>query len=651
MVESSNRRRHSVEHNVTCIKQCFCCCERHRDEESSGDEVEDQSAKRLSHVGTAAYKVLSRHHNWSHQSQWNVTSGRVVGEVHQTPRTGWKADVDPSPGNDDWLPRKMGEIVSRTRFWCDVLSLGPPDGQFMVEMKKGLAAIAERSRRRASPSQDAEGGGSDDTKPVVVRLLFGNIVGMPVNCDSVIEQLTKDFPKDANVHLWVGAWRKGVSWNHAKIIAVDGQYLHTGGHNLWDYHYLRKNPVHDLSIELEGRIAHDGHMFANDQWWFIELNQRTHCGQIVNMLPDKLPMLMKTRVTISEYPVGKAEVYAPKYNKSLAPTREPVEGRVPVISLGRYGSPVPIKRPSDDAFVAMISSARSVIRLALQDLGPVCVPGTKVGLPGCTWPRVYLRELGRAIWERSVDVEIALSNPNSIPGDLSPAEANYGNGWSCVDVAAEIIKTIRDQFPSAKDGELRQKVAQNLRVCFIREARGSAWEDGKTMGMHSKHFIVDDLAVYIGSQNLYVCDLAEWGVLIDNEEATKKIMDEYWHPMWESSYTGEDCDVQSVMDGLKIDREAPPVRNPLHRQSIMFAAARQQAATPGKAAADMYTTDPHEAHRRQSALDHARQSVANSATVAAAAAAAAVSVPQTIDEREEDLEETKTKEKEEEGSC
>jgi len=31
-----------------------------------------------------------------------------------------------------------------------------------------------------------------------------------------------------------------------------------------------------------------------------------------------------------------------------------------------------------------------------------------------------------------------------------------------------------------------------------------------TMGNHSKHFIVDDIATYIGSQNLYVCDLAEW---------------------------------------------------------------------------------------------------------------------------------------------
>ena len=50
--------------------------------------------------------------------------------------------------------------------------------------------------------------------------------------------------------------------------------------------------------------------------------------------------------------------------------------------------------------------------------------------------------------------------------------------------------------------------------------------------MHGKHFIIDDVALYIGSQNLYVCDLAEWGVVIDDEETTKRIMDEYWYVLF-----------------------------------------------------------------------------------------------------------------------
>jgi hypothetical protein len=51
--------------------------------------------------------------------------------------------------------------------------------------------------------------------------------------------------------------------------------------------------------------------------------------------------------------------------------------------------------------------------------------------------------------------------------------------------------------------------------------------------------------------------LAEWGVVIDNEETVKDIKSQYWDPMWKVSYTVDDCEVQKVMDGLKIDRSAP----------------------------------------------------------------------------------------------
>lgn len=67
---------------------------------------------------------------------------------------------------------------------------------------------------------------------------------------------------------------------------------------------------------------------------------------------------------------------------------------------------------------------------------------------------------------------------------------------------------------------------------------------------------MDDVCTYIGSQNLYTCDLAEWGVVIDSVETVKDIMEQYWDPMWKVSYTEDDCDVDKVMDGLGIDRAA-----------------------------------------------------------------------------------------------
>lgn len=99
------------------------------------------------------------------------------------------------------------------------MSLGPPDGLFMDKLKSALKNVSDAAQ--------------DKESPVIIRMMFGNIVGMPVNCEAVIKELTKDLPEDSNIHLWVGAWRNGSSWNHAKLIAVDGTYLHTGGHNLW----------------------------------------------------------------------------------------------------------------------------------------------------------------------------------------------------------------------------------------------------------------------------------------------------------------------------------------------------------------------------------------------------------------------------------
>lgn len=192
---------------------------------SSGDEVVDDDAVGLTHVGEAAYNCLKRKHNHHHHAMWNVTSGKVIGEVHQTPLASTFVDKEPLTENhDNWFPEKLGEILARTKVWADVMSLGAPDGLFMTELNKAIKAIAE----------------TKPEKTIIIRFMFANIVGMPLNCSAIIKDLTEGVPTDANLKIWVGAWRKGVSWNHAKLIAIDGKYLSTGGHNMWDPHYLKE---------------------------------------------------------------------------------------------------------------------------------------------------------------------------------------------------------------------------------------------------------------------------------------------------------------------------------------------------------------------------------------------------------------------------
>merc|ERR1712070_648999 len=97
--------------------------------------------------------------------------------------------------------------------------------------------------------------------------------------------------------------------------------------------------------------------------------------------------------------------------------------------------------------IAMLDASQTIVRMSLQDLGPPAVPnpinGSIMGIPGSRWPHEYLRPLAEAIYDRGVDVEVVVSQPGSCPGDCNPLAANYGNGWTCIDVAAEIIKAIK----------------------------------------------------------------------------------------------------------------------------------------------------------------------------------------------------------------
>lgn len=124
-----------------------------------------------------------------------------------------------------------------------------------------------------------------------------------------------------------------------------------------------------------------------------------------------------------------------------------------------------------------------------------------------------------------------------------------------MDVASEIIKRMQKMYPDGTDAMLRRKIQDNLRLCYIRCPTGNKYkETGTTIGLHTKHFIVDGTCAYIGSQNLYMSDLAEWGVAIDDYETVQKMKGDYWDPMWACSYREEDCNVDAVMDGLKVDR-------------------------------------------------------------------------------------------------
>jgi phosphatidylserine/phosphatidylglycerophosphate/cardiolipin synthase-like enzyme len=550
------------------------------DEQALQCDADEAPPAGYSHVGEAAYKALASKHAKYRGACWNNTHGACVGEIVQTPAGAFyqerTLDADIADTHSDFFPEKMGEIISRATEWVDFASLGPPDGKFLKNIAAAIKTLA------------------DSGNSVTVRVLTGNIVGMPTDNDALCQALTEGLnPEDSKLKLYVGSWRKGVSWNHSKIIAVDGKYLLQGGHNVWDPHYLQHNPVRDLTMEAEGQVAQDGHIFCNRMWKFVEKKDRLTITR--HRAPDWMPMAYKSRVGICRWPpeIEAKEEYPPTYVRpsDSMPLSEALEqGLLPMITCGRYGSLHHCgdnANPSDSAFVAMLDSAQKSIKMSLQDLGPIAIPlgGRPCAVPGTGWPEKYVDAIGRAIYERGVDVEIVLSYPNSIPSNLGMTEANYGNGWTCDDVAAEIVKSMKG-IPDYDERRLAGLVGINLRVAYIRSSKGTAdWPDKKAEGNHAKFFIVDDAAYYVGSQNLYVADLAEWGVIVDSAAQTQKVLEEYWNRVWFASYENvpeEDRDMQvdSVLASLDLNRN-PVDAASLSADELEQVLLKQKAAFAG----------------------------------------------------------------------
>ena len=66
------------------------------------------------------------------------------------------------------------------------------------------------------------------------------------------------------------------SWNHSKIIAIDGAEAMVGGHNLWAQDYLMNEPVSDLSMHVKGPAAASAVRFIDRLWEYVctNLNQK-----------------------------------------------------------------------------------------------------------------------------------------------------------------------------------------------------------------------------------------------------------------------------------------------------------------------------------------------------------------------------------------
>lgn len=430
---------------------------------------------------------------WECQTQADCELGGTCQVVRATVRTPGENPVSLCVGHSAHLWEAQYEALVQAQSFVDVAVLEPPNGRFSAAIRNAITYL-DRSGRS-----------------VEIRILFGHVPvpGHSTDTLEVLRDLTQYLPSDTHLQVSVGAYRSGVpSRNHTKIIAVDGHYLIQGGHNYWTETYLTSNPIFDVSMQIQGSPAIDAHMLLNRLWEYT-------CG------PETL--------------LGHNSLHSFPYEVALCPepfvrpsTRE-AAGNIPVISVGRLSNLG--ENPADDALLTMLGAARETIRLSIQDIGPV-----RVGpITTTDWPEQVLAELGWAL-ARGVDVYVVLSTPGAAP-DGNREAGTYGNGWEPEDVAERVERWLDDN-PYVFDDpgqSARELVCEHFHAATLRFSDDDTWEDGTSIGNHTKLIIVDDTAFYIGAQNLYPTDNAEFGLIIDDPVVTRDLLQRYWNPLWENS--------------------------------------------------------------------------------------------------------------------
>lgn len=391
-------------------------------------------------------------------------------------------------GHSDEILDSIYDLITSANEFVDITSLTPPDGRFEATIRNAITRLAQSGRA------------------VNVRMNFGDFPGQSISLRDSYDELVRNLWADTKspIRITLGTFKpSSMTWNHSKVIAVDGKKALVGGMNLWTQHYLDANPVHDVSVLIEGSAAASAHRFANSLW-------ATSCRARAILsfpTPDQRRKQSSDpeRVCPTDFPAGET----------------PTSGGARVVAVGRLGSIGPVG-PSDDALLALIDASTTSLRILQQDLGPV-----KIGPVSVTdWPAPILSALVRAA-ARGVDIRIVMSNLDSVggtPKGFGALASSYSNGWSVEDVFKKLSETAKT-LPQGVDYDAA--LCKSVHLEWLRSSSSQAWPDGSKLALHSKVIAVDDRAFYVGSQNLYPADLAEFGYIIDDAALTRDFIASY----------------------------------------------------------------------------------------------------------------------------
>lgn len=471
---------------------------------------------------------------------WERTSGNRL-DAPDDDRTGWllqtpgcwgDAACEHRTGTERLLARMTSNIARATRT-VDISTLAPfPDGAFQDAVVAGLKSAVAAGHH------------------LKVRVLVG---AAPLYHMNVLPSKYRDDlrgklgPAADAVTLNVASMttsKTALSWNHSKLLVVDGGSVVTGGINDWKGDYLDTgHPVTDVDLALTGPGAGTAGRYLDRLWkWTCE---------------------NKGNVTAVWYAASADADCMAGLERDANPRAVGPTGDVPVIAVGGLGvgiqdaDPTSTWRPAlpggagtrcgiglhdntnadrdydtvnpeEGALRSLISSASDHIEISQQDLNATCPPLPRYDT------RVY--DALAAKLAAGVKVRIVVSDP-----------ANRGavgsGGYSQIKSLSEISDVLRDRLARVT-GDGRSATAalcSNLQLASFRGSASAKWADGHPYAQHHKLVSVDGSAFYIGSKNVYPAWLQDFGYIVEKPDAARQLDTELLSPQW--SYSKETATV------------------------------------------------------------------------------------------------------------
>lgn len=410
--------------------------------------------------------------------------------VLQTPNIWGESAKTAIVGAGKFILECIEDRISNAEELVDISTLTPyPDGAFLTAIQNGLKKIQDSGRK------------------VTVRILCGwypgaGILGSP-NQKVFLQQLIKPLSSSMNnLTIYVGAQQTDPkTWNHSKILAVDGNIGIVGGENMWNDNYLGAEPVHDLNMQIMGSSVFYMHSFLDSIWKEVcsykKIEWMTECWNGTE---------------------GIFKACLPKCGIGLYHGK----GSANVLGAGRYGGSKISNNPADIAMGICLNSAKESIYIAQQDLE------NKIGPKAFYWT-VCMTAIAKALL-RGVNVYIVISNNKAKATGSTP----YSTG-TITDTANKIKEFVSKEHGAPTGSKLINLLCSKLNITTLRFGPSDTWKNGYEFANHSKFFMVDEKVFYIGSENLYPSDLLEYGLFIDDIDAIKTIKKSYWDKIWKYS--------------------------------------------------------------------------------------------------------------------